>query len=135
MPASIVDCKPYVPAKNFAESQRFYEALRFTLTPGFGGTVDCRLGGMHFRLQDYFVPDWANNFMFAIGVPDVHAWYELAARLHATGAFPTMRIKPVEVASDGSLITHVVDPAGVLLVFIQRRADPAQALDTSSGSR
>jgi hypothetical protein len=112
---SILDCMAYVPAKDFAESQRFYRALGFTLTPGFGGTMDCVLDAMRFRLQDYYVADWANNFMFKIDVDDARAWHERAAAL--TADFPTVRVKPPE-AVEGALVTHVIDPAGVLLIFI-----------------
>ena len=114
---TILDCRVYVPAKDFAEAQRFYRALGFTLTPGFGGTMDCELGGMRFRLQDYYVADWANNFMFSIGVDDARAWYERAEALRAE--FPAVRVKPPEHVGS-ALVTHVVDPTGVLLVFVQR---------------
>ena len=113
----ILDCRVYVPAKDFAEAQRFYRALGFTLTPGFGDTMDCALGGMVFRLQNYYVEDWANNFMFSIGVDDARAWFERAEALR--GEFPAIRVKPPE-AVGGALVTHVVDPSGVLLVFVQR---------------
>ena len=112
----ILDCKVYVPAKNFDEAQRFYRALGFTLTPGFGGTMDCTLGGMVFRLQDYYVADWANNFMFVVFVDDARAWYDRATELVAE--FPTTRVKAPEAVGD-DLVTHVVDPTGVLLVLVQ----------------
>lgn len=115
----ILDCKVYVPAKDFAESQRFYQALGFTLTPGWGGTMDCELGAMKFRLQDFYVADWANNFMFTIAVDDARAWYERAAALVAE--FPAVRVKPPEDV-DGAQVAHVVDPAGVLLVLVQRQS-------------
>ena len=70
---TIIDSLVYVPAKDCALSQRFYQALGFTLTPGFGSTIDCELGAMRFRLQDYYVADWANNLMFRIGVDDARA--------------------------------------------------------------
>jgi catechol 2,3-dioxygenase-like lactoylglutathione lyase family enzyme len=116
---TIVDCRVYVPAKDFALSQRFYRELGFTLTSGWGGTVDCELGAMRFRLQDYYVADWASNLMFAIGVDDAAAWYQRAAALAASGDFPGMRVKPPEDV-DGNTVTHVVDPSGVLLVLIGR---------------
>lgn len=43
---------------------------------GFGDTMDCRLGGAVFRLQNYYVKDWAENFMMKFDVDDVQAWYE-----------------------------------------------------------
>ena len=68
----------YVPAKDFELSKRFYAALGFTLTEAWGGNFDCRLGNSLFRLQNYYVEGWANNFMLQFQVDDANAWYEHA---------------------------------------------------------
>ena len=75
---------------------------------------------MRFRPQ-LCVEDWANNLMFKIGVDDARAWYDRAAALVASGEYPGARVKEPEDVGD-SLVTHVVDPAGVLLVFVQSLA-------------
>lgn len=118
MPLSITSLKPYVPAKDFELSKRFYTALGFTLSEGWGGTADFSLNGHAFRLQDYYVQDWANNFMFVIGIEDVEAWHQRAVELLNSNAFPGMRVKAPEPV-DGSLVLHVWDPTGILLVFVQ----------------
>lgn len=118
MSLSIRDLKAYVPAKNFALSKQFYSALGFNMTEGWGGTADFELNGQQFRLQDYYVKAWAHNFMFVIGVDDVEAWHELARELESSGKFRGMRVKPPEPVDD-SMVLHVVDPSGVLLVFVQ----------------
>jgi catechol 2,3-dioxygenase-like lactoylglutathione lyase family enzyme len=66
----------YIPARDFEVSVRFYTALGFELTDGWGETMDCRLGGSVFRLQNYYVKDWAENFMMKFDVDDVGKWYE-----------------------------------------------------------
>ena len=119
MALSIKDFKPYVPAKDFELSRRFYSALGFKMSEGWGGTADFELNGMRFRLQDYYVEDWANNFMVVMGVDDAEAWHQHARKLADSGEFANIRIKPPE-AVEGSLVLHVVDPSGVLLVFVQR---------------
>ena len=63
MALTIRDLKVYIPAKDFELSKRFYTALGFEMSPGWGGTADFGLNGHRFRLQDYYVKDWANNFM------------------------------------------------------------------------
>ena len=119
MTVSIKSLKPYVPAKDFELSKRFYVALGFTLSEGWGGTADFALNGHAFRLQNYYVPDWANNFMMVIGVDDVEAWHQRALELLNSNAFVGMRVKPPEPVDD-STVLHVVDPTGVLLVFVQQ---------------
>lgn len=118
MTLNITDLKPYVPAKDFELSKRFYTALGFTMSEGWGDTADFALDGHAFRLQNYYVQDWANNFMFVIGVVDVGAWHERANELLGSNDFPGMRVKAPEQI-DGSTVLHVVDPSGVLLVFVQ----------------
>lgn len=118
MTPHIKDLKAYVPAKDFELSKRFYTALGFSLTEGWGGTVDCELDGCRFRLQDYYVRDWADNFMIVMRVEDVEVWHRHVRTMRDSGEFPEMRIKAPE-AVDDSLVLHVVDPSGVLLIFVQ----------------
>ena len=118
MSLSINDFKVYVPAKDFEQSKRFYSALGFAMSEGWGGTADFALNGNRFRLQDYYVKDWANNFMVVMGVDDVEAWHEHVRKIADSGEFDNIRITAPESVGD-SVVLHVVDPSGVLLVFVQ----------------
>lgn len=111
--------KAYVPAKDFERSKAFYASLGFTLSAGWGGTVDCELNGNEFRLQDYYVKDWAENFMMVMYVDSVTEWHDHVTRVFNEGPFPEVRIKEPEPVN-GFMVLHVVDPSGVLLVFVQR---------------
>jgi predicted enzyme related to lactoylglutathione lyase len=117
---SIRDLKAYVPAKDFEQSKRFYIALGFTMSRGWGDTVDFELASHRFRLQNYYVKDWADNFMMVMGVDDVEAWHRHVRSMVEGGGFATVRIKPPEDVGDGHRVLHVVDPSGVLLIFVQR---------------
>lgn len=117
MPPTIRDLKPYVPARDFELSKRFYTALGFQMSPGWGGTADFELAGNRFRLQDYYVKDWANNFMMVMGVDDAETWHQHVRKIVEEGDFPGVRITPPEPV-DGSSVLHVIDPSGVLLVFV-----------------
>lgn len=118
MPLNINSLMPYVPAKDFELSKRFYVSLGFTMSEGWGDTADFALNGHAFRLQNYYVQEWANNFMFVVGIDDVESWHQRALELLNSKAFPSMRVKAPEPAED-SLVLHVWDPTGVLLVFVQ----------------
>jgi hypothetical protein len=115
---SIRDLKAYVPAKNFERSKRFYSALGFAMTEGFGGTADFELGGHRFRLQNYYVADWANNFMIVMTVDDVEAWHRLATTVATDPDLASVRVAAIEDVGN-SRVLHVVDPSGVLLIFVQ----------------
>ncbi len=69
-----------------------------------------------FRLQNYYVKDWADNFMMQFWVEDVQRWYEHAKSVIEKGSF-SARISPPEMIGD-TTVCHVVDPSGVLLIFI-----------------
>ena len=118
MSLSIKHFKVYMPAKDFELSKRFYTALGFNMSEGWGGTADFELGGNWFRLQDYYVKDWAENFMVVIGVDDAQAWHQHVQKIAGHGEFGNVGIKPPEMV-DSSLVLHVTDPSGVLLVFVQ----------------
>ena len=118
MPLELKDLKFYMPAKDFELSKRFYTALGFSMSPGFGKTVDFELSGKRFRLQDYYVKDWADNCMLVMAVDNVEAWHQHAQKMLESGAFPGMRVKAPEKV-EHNLVLHVIDPTGVLLVFVQ----------------
>lgn len=118
MALGIRDFKVYLPAKDFELSKRFYTALGFSPSEGWGGTTDFELSGHRFRLQNFYVKDWAENFMVVIGVDDALAWHEHLTKITQDGAFPGVRFGPPERV-DHSLVLEVIDPSGVLLVFVQ----------------
>lgn len=118
MKPTINELVVYVPAKDFEVSKRFYTALGFELTEGFGGTMDCRLGPAVFRLQNYYVADWANNFMIKLDVDDVNVWYEHVKAVFDNEKYGSARMAEPEMVGDTKIL-HVVDPSGVLLIFIQ----------------
>ena len=80
--------------------------------------MDCRLGAAVFRLQNYYVKDWAENFMMKFQVDDVQSWYEHAKEVIGAGNFGHARHDEPEMVGD-TKIFHIWDPCGVLLIFIQ----------------
>lgn len=117
MAPSIKELVVYTPAEDFELSKKFYTALGFELTPAFGGTFDCRLSGAVFRLQNYFVKDWAENFMMKFDVEDVDAWHAHAVRVLSSGEFGAARCDTPGEAG-GTRVFHIWDPSGVLLIFV-----------------
>jgi hypothetical protein len=77
-----------------------------------------RLGGAVFRLQDYYVKDWAENFMMKFDVEDVDAWHEHVRHVLAQTTYAHARVAEPEMVGDTKIL-HVWDPCGVLLIFLQ----------------
>ena len=67
--------RPMVPAKHFDISERFYMEPGFKARKLADRLVEMRLGVFSFILQDYFVREWADNFMVHLTVSDLSLWW------------------------------------------------------------
>ena len=116
------DVKVFVPAKEFDTSLEFYKAIGWQLNWRQGGLAELELGNVRFFLQDFYVEQWAHNFMMYIDVTDAQGWYEHISKVIAGGDFDTARLNPPKKEEHGALVTYVWDPCGVLLHFAERLA-------------
>ena len=80
---AVVEVKAFVPAKNFALSMEFYEALGFTRASVFEDIAYFHCGESSFLLQDFFVQEHAANFQMHLLVENVDAWHEKAKAVAA----------------------------------------------------
>jgi len=76
----------FVPAKDFDLSCRFYEALGFRAGDDDTDVRYYGRGGSGFLLQNFYVKQWANNFMMAMHVGDLDTWWEEAEAIIESGA-------------------------------------------------
>jgi uncharacterized glyoxalase superfamily protein PhnB len=77
-PLAVTEIKAFVPARDFALSMAFYEALGFTLASVDDGIAYFHFGGSSFLLQDFFVQAHADNFQMHLLVENVDAWHAQA---------------------------------------------------------
>jgi hypothetical protein len=110
----------FVPAKDFEVSSAFYRALGFSVNEDQGVRF-CGLGDFGFLLQDFYVKDWADNFMMAMHVDDAQAWVDRAKAL--VDRFPTARTRDAKLEDWGMVVGHIWDPTGVLWHITQRPPD------------
>lgn len=109
-----------MPAKDFAVSKAFYEALGWsTIWTDDDGLALMELGGYRFMLQNYYVQQWAENSMLTIVVSDAAAWYQRVSTALAGDRFAGARADEPKVQDWGATVTYVWDPSGVLLHFTQ----------------
>jgi len=117
--------RPFVPAKDFELSKRFYEAL------GFEKVLDSEVaifnaGSGGFILQRYFQEDWATNFMMQLMVDDLDIWWAHVESLDLKKHFGVPSPKPPALQPWGLRVAYVVDPSGVLWHIAERRKDARQ---------
>jgi catechol 2,3-dioxygenase-like lactoylglutathione lyase family enzyme len=109
-----IELKTFVPARDFALSKDFYQAMGFR--PGWSDEQMAYFShGEHcaFLLQNFYVKEQAENFVMHLLVEELDAWWEqiLTARLETR--FATRLIPPQEQPW-GMREFMVFDPSGVL---------------------
>lgn len=114
-------CRPFLPAKDFARSRAFYEALGFSKLLD-GEVAIFAVGETSFILQNYYQQAWAENFMMQLLVDDLDAWWAHIQALDLPGRFGVAPPKAPQMQPWGLRVAYVTDPSGVLWHFAARRA-------------
>lgn len=127
IPTGTERIRPFVPAKDFELSKRFYETLGFQkVLDGEVAIFNSASGG--FILQRYYQKDWAENTMLQLMVDDLDAWWAHIVGLDLPAKFAVQPPKPPAMQPWGLRIAYVYDPCGVLWHVAQRRAGVPQDL-------
>lgn len=106
------EIKAFVPARDFALSQRFYADLGFEQRSEGGGVSYFQVDGCAFLLQDFHVPALADNLVMHLLVPSVDAWYAHVQAQDLAGRYG-VRVTPLVAQPWGITEFVVIDPAGV----------------------
>lgn len=108
-----ISIRPFIGAKDYPLSRRFYTDLGFTETELDANLVVFTLGELSFYLQNAYVKEWVDNTMLFLQVDDVELyWNELVAK-NLPSTFPTVRIEPIRTYAWGREC-FIHDPSGVL---------------------
>ncbi|MCF8245703.1 MAG: hypothetical protein K9J37_14010 [Saprospiraceae bacterium] len=108
--------RPFIGAKNFELSRRFYRDLGFqesVLAPNFS-YFDSE--GFGFYLQDAYVKDWIDNSMIFMEVEDVDRFWKELLALDLPAKYETVRLTPIR-EYDWGRECFVHDPSGILWHF------------------
>lgn len=111
--------RPFLPAKDFEESLRFYQAIGFKCHLLGGTLANLSLGRHAFLLQGYYVKEWAENTMMHILVEDVEKWWRHIASLDLANRFAVSPPSAPKTQPWGLKVAYVHDPCGVLWHFAQ----------------
>lgn len=125
LPSGTETARPFLPARDFATSKAFYDALGFTKELDGDDIAIFRIGTTSFLLQDHFHEDWAANFMMQLVVDDLAAWWQHLSSLRLPETFGVPAPTSPMMQPWGLEISYVVDPSGVLWHVAQRRPDVA----------
>ena len=116
---TIADQRIFLPTKDLAQSIDFYSRMGWQARFRDANLALMELGASRVFLQKYYQKEWADNTMVHLVVDDAVRWHEVAERVKQEGGFEDVKIRAPQREDYGALVTHVIDPAGVLLHFAQ----------------
>lgn len=109
--------RPFIGAKNYQESIRFYEVLGFDVDSlGSQMSVVSVNEELSFYLQNAYVKDWVDNTMLFLEIEDLQPYWEAIKILGLPDKFPGVRLSEIQHKDWGNeFFLH--DPSGVLWHF------------------
>ena len=114
--------RPFVPAKDFARCKQFYADLGFRVELLGEGLAEMHFGPHSFLLQDYYVPEWAGNFVMHALVEGLDDWWAHISSLGLAARYGVEAPRAPKLESWDLVVAYVFDPSGVLWHFAQRPA-------------
>jgi catechol 2,3-dioxygenase-like lactoylglutathione lyase family enzyme len=108
--------RPFIGAKDFEVSRRFYRDLGFEESIISHNMAYFKTEAFGFYLQDAYVRDWIDNSMIFLEVDDVSRHYNQLLALDLTTKYQGVRLTPIRVYDWGrECFLH--DPSGILWHF------------------
>ena len=119
------EMRAMVPAKDFALSLAFYEAIGFEREFVNGGLAGLRLGSSACLLQDFYVPEHAGNFVMCLNLRDLDGFWAQLQRSGVLTRFAEHGVKAdaPTVRPWGRRDMTLIDPSGVLWRIAQHMQD------------
>jgi catechol 2,3-dioxygenase-like lactoylglutathione lyase family enzyme len=108
--------RPFIGAKNYEVSRRFYRDLGFQESVLSHNMSYFKTEGIGFYLQDAYVKDWIDNTMVFMEVDDVSRHYNELLALDLPAKYEGVRLVPIRTLDWGrECFLH--DPSGILWHF------------------
>jgi hypothetical protein len=120
-PSQVLDLKTFVPAKDYKLAQQFYTDLGFTTNWSNDQVTEFQTASFRFLLQNFYVPQLAENFMMQLMVEDADSWWKHIEKISLKNKYPGIMAKPPELQPWGLRVLYLSDPSGVLWHIADRR--------------
>lgn len=111
---SVVSLRPFVPAKDFQTSKQFYIDLGFEVAPLGDKLAHVGIGTFSFLLQDYFIQEWADNFVMHMLVTNLDQLWGTISNLNLESHYKVRAPLPPKLEPWGLRVAYIFDPSGVL---------------------
>ena len=110
----IVALRPFLPAKDFETSLRFYVDLSFTAYRLGDSLASMHLRPFAFLLQKFEAEGFAANFMMHLLMTDVESWWRRIDSLDLAANYDVQAPSAPALQPWGLRVAYVFDPSGVL---------------------
>ena len=112
----VVSIRPFIGAKNFEISRKFYQDLGFQEVILEHNLSYFKTEGIGFYLQDYYIKDWIDNSMIFMEVDSVERYYQELFALNLSSKYEDVRLIPIKT-NDWGKECFLHDPSGILWHF------------------
>ena len=113
MTEKVRSIRPFIGAKDFERSKRFYAALGFQESELSHNMSVFEMGGLGFYLQDAYVKAWVDNTMVFLEVEDVDRFWHKLMALELPTQYEGVRLSAIREYDWGrEFFLH--DPSGIL---------------------
>jgi uncharacterized glyoxalase superfamily protein PhnB len=109
----MTEAKAFVPARDFDQSEQFYQHLGFEPSWSDGSRTHFRHGNSSFLLQKLHNEKRADNIVIHLLVVDVEAWWQHVQAQDLKNKYE-IKVDPPEDRPWGIREFVIVDPSGVL---------------------
>ncbi|HEY3370590.1 MAG TPA: hypothetical protein VGK10_07065 [Prolixibacteraceae bacterium] len=116
MEQKAISIRPFIGAKNFELSRRFYRDLGFEESVLSPDMSVFKKDGLAFYLQDAYVQDWIDNTMIFLEVKDVGLYWNELLALDLTIQYENVKLTPIR-QYDWGKECFLHDPSGILWHF------------------
>ena len=116
MEHKIKSIRPFIGAKNFEESRRFYQDLGFQETELGHNMSVFTIHDFAFYLQNAYVKDWIDNTMIFLEVDDASRYWRELSALKLDAKYKGVRLTPTK-EHDWGKECFLHDPSGILWHF------------------
>jgi catechol 2,3-dioxygenase-like lactoylglutathione lyase family enzyme len=118
MKHSAKSIRPFIGAKDFELSRRFYRDLGFEEVVLFNDMSLFKTSDLGFYLQAAYVKDWVDNSMIFLEVDDVERYWNELQALDLPAKYQGVRLTPIQ-NRDWGRECFLHDPSGILWHFGQ----------------
>ncbi|WP_159476850.1 glyoxalase [Dyadobacter sp. 3J3] len=111
-----ISIRPFIGAKDFEISRRFYSDLGFKESVLAPDLSVFKMEQLAFYLQRAYVKDWIDNTMIFMEVDNVARYYEDLSAMDLSSKYEGVKLTPIRVEGWGrECFLH--DPSGILWHF------------------